>query len=317
MINYIIRRTISMLVLLFLVATAVFLFLHLLPGDPAMIILGGIDAHPDAAAIQHVRDQLGLNRPIYVQYVEWMGNLVRLNLGNSFTADSSVSAELFRRLPRTLLLIVPAETLAIAVGIPLGITAARLRETMWDPFISGIALLGFSTPVFVGGLLMVLLFSLHFHWLPSGGYVSPLTSFGGFVKTATLPVVTLSLGPMATTMRMTRSSMLEHLGADYVRTARSKGVRERRILYRHVLQNALLPVVTVIGLQVGFMFAGSVLIEYIFNWPGINAYLLNSINARDYPVVQGIVLVVATIFILINFLTDLSYAILDPRIRYE
>lgn len=317
MLNYIIRRTISTIVLLFLIATAVFLFLHLLPGDPALTILGGIDAHPDASAIQHVRQQLGLNRPIYVQYGEWLGNLVRLNLGNSFTTDSSVSSELFRRLPRTLMLIVPAETLAIVIGIPLGITAARLRESMWDPIISGVALLGFSTPVFVSGILMVLLFSLHFHWLPSGGYVSPAENFGGFVKTAILPVVTLSLAPMATTMRMTRSSMLEQLGADYVRTARSKGVRERRILYRHVLQNALLPVVTIIGLHVGFMFAGSVLIEFIFNWPGINAYLLNSINARDYPVVQGIVLIVATIFILINFLTDLSYAILDPRIRYE
>lgn len=306
-----------MIVLLYLIATVVFLFLHFLPGDPALTILGGIDAHPDSTAIQHVRQQLGLDRPLYVQYFDWLGNLVRLNLGHSFTTDSSVSAELFRRLPRTLMLIVPAEALAIIIGIPLGITAARLRRSMWDPIISGIALVGFSTPVFVSGILLVLAFSVKLHWLPSGGFVSPAENFGSFLKAAILPVITLSLAPMATTMRMTRSSVLEQLGADYVRTARSKGVRELRILYSHVLRNALLPVVTIIGLHVGFMFAGSVLIEFIFNWPGINAYLLNSINARDYPVVQGIVLVVATIFILINFLTDLSFAILDPRIRYE
>jgi ABC-type dipeptide/oligopeptide/nickel transport system permease component len=316
-VNYIIRRAVSTVVLLFLIATAVFLFLHLLPGDPALTVLGGIDAHPDQAAITLVHKKLGLDRPIYVQYVDWMGNLARLNLGTSFTSGTSVSAELARRLPRTFLLIVPAETLAICVGIPLGIAAARLRRTFWDPTISAIALVGFSTPVFVSGLLFVLLFSLKLHWLPSGGYVAPTDDFGGFVKSAVMPVVALSLAPMATTMRMTRSSVLEQLGADYVRTARSKGVTEMRVLYRHVLRNALLPVVTIIGLHVGFMFAGSVLVEYLFNWPGVNAYLLNSIGGRDYPVVQGIVLVIAAIFILINFLTDLSFAILDPRIRYE
>ena len=317
MVNYIVRRAISTIVLLFLIATAVFLFLHLLPGDPAITVLGGIDAHPDAAAIAQVHKKLGLDRPIYVQYVEWLGNLARLNLGNSFTSGTSVSAELARRLPRTFMLIVPAELLAISVGIPLGIAAARLRRTMWDPIISAIALLGFSTPVFVSGLLLVLAFSLKLHWLPSGGFVSPTDDFGAFLKSAIMPIVTLSLAPMATTMRMTRSSVLEQLGADYVRTARSKGVAELRVLYRHVLRNALLPVVTIIGLHVGFMFAGSVLVEFLFNWPGVNAYLLNSIGGRDYPTVQGIVLVIAAIFILINFLTDLSFAILDPRIRYE
>ena len=317
MVNYIIRRGISTIVLLFMIATAVFLFLHLLPGDPALTILGGIDATPDSAAIALVHQRLGLDRPLYVQYGEWMGNLVRLNLGTSFTSGTSVSSELARRLPRTFMLIVPAEAIAIIFGIPLGIAAARLRRTMWDPVISAVALLGFSTPVFVSGLLLVLAFSLKLHWLPSGGFVSPSENFGEFVKSAIMPVVTLSLGPMATTMRMTRSSVLEQLGADYVRTARSKGVTEIRVLYRHVLRNALLPVVTIVGLHVGFMFAGSVLVEFLFNWPGVNAYLLNSIGGRDYPVVQGIVLVIAAIFILINFLTDLSFAILDPRIRYE
>ncbi|HET9013998.1 MAG TPA: ABC transporter permease [Thermomicrobiaceae bacterium] len=317
MIAYIVRRCISTVVLLLLIATVVFLFLHLLPGDPAIAILGGVSSTPDAAAIARVHQELGLDKPLYVQYADWMANLARFNLGNSFTSGTSVGGELMRRLPRTLMLIVPAEILAIVIGIPLGIAAARLRRTAWDPTISAFALIGFSTPVFVSGLLMVLLFSLKLHWLPAGGFVSPATDFGGFVKSAILPVITLSLGPMATTMRMTRSSMLEQMGLDYVRTARSKGVTERVVLFRHVLRNALLPVVTIIGLHVGFMFAGSVLVEDIFNWPGINSYLLNAIGARDYPVVQGIVIVVATIFILINFVTDLSFAVLDPRIRYE
>jgi peptide/nickel transport system permease protein len=246
-----------------------------------------------------------------------MSSVARLDMGSSFTTHTSVNHELARRLPRTLMLIVPAEIIAILIGIPLGIAAARLRRTAWDPIISAVALLGFSTPVFVSGIILVLVFALKLHWVPSGGFVSPGTNFGGFLKAAILPIITLSLAPMATTMRMTRSSVLEQLGLDYVRTARAKGVNDVKVLYGHVLRNALLPVVTIIGLHVGFMFAGSVLVEFIFNWPGMNSYLLNSITARDYPVVQAIVLVVATIFILINFLTDLSFAVLDPRIRYE
>lgn len=317
MVAFIVRRAISTVVLLLLIATAVFLFLHLLPGDPAMTILGGMDAHPSDAAVQHVRQELGLDQPIYTQYLDWMGKLARLNFGDSFTSGTPVRHELARRLPRTFMLIIPAELIAIVIGIPLGIAAARLRRTMWDPLISAGALLGFSTPVFVSGILLVLIFALKLHWLPSGGFVSPADNFGGFLKAAILPIFTLSLAPMATTMRMTRSSVLEQLGLDYVRTARAKGVTDVVVLYGHVLRNALLPVVTIIGLHVGFMFAGSVLVEFIFNWPGVNAYLLNSINARDYPVVQAIVLVVAAIFILINFLTDLSFAVLDPRIRYD
>lgn len=314
---YIIRRFISMLVLLFLVATAVFMILHVLPGDPAITVLGGMEAHPSQEAITHVREQLGLNLPLYQQYGRWLGQLARLDFGTSFTSHASVARELGRRLPRTLMLIVPAEMLAILLGVPLGIGAARWRRTLWDPLISALALLGFSTPVFVSGTLLVLAFALKLHWLPSGGFVSPADDAGKFLRAAILPIVTLSLAPLATTMRMTRSSMLEQLGLDYVRTARAKGLRDARVLYGHVLRNALLPVVTIVGLHVGFMFAGSVLVEFIFNWPGINAFLLTSITARDYPVIQAIVLVVAAIFILINFLTDLSFAVLDPRIRYD
>jgi peptide/nickel transport system permease protein len=313
---YLIRRGLSTLVLLYLIVTVVFLLLHALPGDPAMAVLGGIDADPTPEDVARVREELGLDRPLYVQYVDWLGDIVRLDLGESFVNNRSVSQDLFDRLPRTLMIIVPAIVLAVLVGIPLGIAAARFRRSFLDPLISAVALIGFSVPVFVIGLVLVLVFAIELGWLPSSGYVDPRDDFVEFLKRATLPIVTLSLGPMAITMRMTRSSMLEQMGLDYVRTARAKGLTELATLYGHALRNALLPVVTVVALQFGAMFAGSVLVEFIFNWPGVNAYLLKAIQVRDYPVVQGVVLVVATIFVLINFLTDISFAIFDPRIRY-
>jgi peptide/nickel transport system permease protein len=314
---YLIRRTVSTLILLFLIISVVFMLIHLLPGDPAMTILGGMDAEPTEADIQRVRERLGLDRPIHVQYVEWLGGLARFDLGDSYVTGRSISGDMAVRLPRTLSLIVPAIVLAVLIGVPLGILAASLRRSTWDPIISATALLGFSTPVFVSGLLLVLVFALQFQMVPSGGYVSPGEDLTGFLRRAILPTVTLALGPMAITMRMTRSSVLEQLGLDYVRTARSKGVDELRVIYRHVLRNALLPVVTIVGLQFGAMFAGSVLVEFIFNWPGVNSYLLQAIGVRDYPIVQAVVLVVAVIFVTINFVTDIFFAILDPRIRYD
>jgi peptide/nickel transport system permease protein len=314
---YVIRRAITTLVLLYLIITAVFLLLHLLPGDPAMTVLGGIDSNPTQEDIDRVRNELGLDKPLYEQYVTYLGNTVRLDLGNSFVNGRPVANDLFTRLPRTMMIIVPAIILAVLIGIPLGILAARYRRSLIDPAVSSIALLGFSVPVFVSGLLMVYLFAIQLDWLPANGFVAPRDDFVEFLKRAAMPVVALMLGPMAITMRMTRSSMLEQMGNDYVRTARAKGLGEITILRRHVLQNALLPVVTVVALQFGAMFAGSVLIEFLFNWPGVNTYLLTAIGVRDYPVVQGVVLVIASIFVLINFLTDISFVLFDPRIQHN
>ena len=314
---YIIRRSIATLILLYLIVTTVFLLLHLLPGDPAMTVLGGIDANPTEEDIARVREELGLDRPLYEQYLTYLGNTARLDLGDSFVNGRPVANDLFTRLPRTMMIIVPAIVLAVLLGIPLGILAARYRRSLIDPAVSSVALLGFSVPVFVSGLLLVYLFAIQLDWLPANGFVAPRDDFIEFLKRAAMPVVTLMLGPMAITMRMTRSSMLEHMGNDYVRTARAKGLHEFTILRRHVLQNALLPVVTVVALQFGAMFAGSVLVEFLFNWPGVNTYLLTAIGVRDYPVVQGVVLVVATIFVLINFLTDISFVLFDPRIQHK
>jgi peptide/nickel transport system permease protein len=314
---YVIRRAITTLILLYLIITAVFLLLHLLPGDPAMTVLGGIDSNPTQEDIDRVRNELGLDQPLYEQYITYLGNTVRLDLGNSFVNGRPVANDLFTRLPRTMMIIVPAIILAVLIGIPLGILAARYRRSLIDPAVSSIALLGFSVPVFVSGLLMVYLFAIQLDWLPANGFVAPRDDFVEFLKRAAMPVVALMLGPMAITMRMTRSSMLEQMGNDYVRTARAKGLGEITILRRHVLQNALLPVVTIVALQFGAMFAGSVLIEFLFNWPGVNTYLLTAIGVRDYPVVQGVVLVIASIFVLINFLTDISFVLFDPRIQHN
>jgi peptide/nickel transport system permease protein len=294
------------------------LLIHILPGDPASAILGGVEGGAQTpAAIQRVREQLGLDRPLHVQYWDSLTGLVQLDLGTSFFSRQPVTTEILNRLPRTLLITVPSVLLAIIVGIPLGVAAARLRNTFIDPLLSAFALLGFSTPVFVTGLILVLIFSLNLGWLPSGGFVHPADDLVGFLKSAALPVFALSLGPMATTMRMTRSSVLEQLGLDYVRTARSKGLNEFTTVYRHVLRNAMLPVITVVGLQFGHMFAGSVLIELIFFWPGISLLLVQSINNRDYPVIQGVILTISTAFVMINLITDLSFALFDPRIRYD
>jgi peptide/nickel transport system permease protein len=206
--------------------------------------------------------------------------------------------------------------LATALGVPLGIFAARRRRRAADPITSALALMGFSMPVFVVGLLLVALFSLTLRWLPPAGYVPFGEDPGGFLRHLILPVLALSAAPMAITMRMTRSSFLEQASLDYVRTARAKGLPEEMVAWRHVLRNALLPVVTVVGLQVGSMFAGAVLVEYIFSWPGLNTLLLNSISTRDYPIIQGVVLLAAGLFVAVNLLTDLLYAVINPRIRY-
>jgi peptide/nickel transport system permease protein len=293
--TYLLRRLALSLLLLLVVATLLFFSIHLLPGDPALLILGGDAAQATPEQLARVRARLGLDRPLAVQYASWLARAARGDLGTSMVDDRPVARDLANRLPRTLQLVVPASALAVAAGIPLG---------------------GFSMPVFVTGTLLVVVFSLTLGWLPPAGYVPFAEDPWGFLRHLALPVLALSAAPLATTMRMTRSSFLEHAALDYVRTARAKGLGERTVARRHVLRNALLPVVTVVGLQVGTMFAGAVLVEYIFSWPGLNALLLNSLGTRDYPVIQGVVLLAAALFVAVNFLTDLCYALINPRIRY-
>jgi peptide/nickel transport system permease protein len=305
------------LLLMWLVATFIFFMIHALPGDPAMAVLGGGDASPTPEQLATVRAKLGLDVPIYQQYLNYFGKLARGNMGESLVNGRPVTLDLGLRLPRTLQLILPTIALSLLLGVPLGIIAAKYRKTWVDPVVSSIALLGFSLPVFVVGTLLVLVFSLQLKWFPPSGWVDFMQQPVEFLRRATLPVVALTFGSLAATMRMTRTSMLEQLNMDYVRTARAKGLSDRIVIYRHALRNAMLPVVTVIGLQFGNMFAGSVLIEYLFNWPGLNNLMFRAIGVRDYPVVQGVVLLSSVMFLLINLLTDVSYALLNPRIRYD
>ncbi len=315
--KYLLRRLGVSLLLLYLVATILFFSIHLLPGDPVLLILGGDTAQPTPEQIAMVKAKLGLDRPLWLQYLTWLERILRGDLGRSLVDDRPVARDLANRLPRTLQLVIPATLVATALGVPLGMFAARRRGRIADPLSSATALMGFSMPVFVVGMLLVALFSITLGWLPPTGYVPFGEDPWAFLRHLILPTLALSAAPMAITMRMTRSSFLEQSSQDYVRTARAKGLREPDVAWRHVLRNALLPVVTVVGLQIGGMFAGAVLVEYIFSWPGLNTLLLNSISTRDYPIIQGVVLLAAALFVFVNLVTDLLYAVVNPRIRYD
>ena len=315
--TYLLRRLGASVALLLVVATILFFSIHLLPGDPVLLILGGDAAQPTPEQIAAVRAKLGLDKPLWLQYLSWLQRVGQGDLGQSLVDDRPVARDLANRLPRTLQLVIPATLLSTAAGVSLGMFAARRRGRIADPLASSTALLGFSMPVFVVGMLLVAVFSITLGWLPPTGYVPFGEDPVGFLRHLILPALALSAAPMAITMRMTRSSFLEQSALDYVRTARAKGLPEPSVAWRHVLRNALLPVVTVVGLQIGGMFAGAVLVEYIFSWPGLNTLLLNSISTRDYPIIQGVVLLAAVLFVFVNLATDLCYALVNPRIRYD
>ena len=316
MTGFLVRRLLITAVLIWLVTTVVFMFVRLLPGDPAMAILGaGESFQPTEAQLTTVRQRLGLDRPVHEQYASYLAGLVRGDFGDSLTSGRPVSLDMRLRLGRTLQLMVPALLLSSLIGIAIGVIAARARGRLLDPVLSVIGLVGFSVPVFVIGNVMVLILAIQLEWLPSSGFVEftqdPLRSLRYMI----MPTIALALAPLAVTMRMTRTTVVEELGLDYVRTARAKGLRERVLVYRHVLKNAMLPILAVIGLQVGAAFSGSVIVEYVFNWPGIGRLLLQAIDSRDYPVIQGTVLLLSTLFVIVNLVTDLSYAYMNPRLR--
>lgn len=321
---------------LFGISLLVFLFLKLIPGDPAQAILG---ERGSPEQLQALREKLGLNRPLHVQYLTFLRNVLTGDLGVSAVSTIPVAEELKRRWPATFELALSATLVAVALGIPLGILAAVRRNSLLDTLSMSLSLLGVSIPVFWLGLLLVYLFAVNLHWLPTGGRLStdlaldfrPITGFlvlDGLLslkpqvvldalRHLLLPALTLGTIPLAILTRITRGAMLEVLSQDYVRTARAKGLSERQVILKHALKNALLPVVTIVGLQFGTLLGGAILTETIFSWPGIGSYIYEGILNRDYPVVQAGVLVVATAFVLVNLLVDLSYALLDPRIQYR
>ena len=318
MLAYTYRRVVTAAALVWVVATLVFAFLRVLPGDPVFVILGaeGSGQAPSPEQVTAVRHALGLDRPIPAQYGGWLGHLARFDLGVSLYDATPVTADIMERLPVTLELIAVAVGLAVAGGIGLGVLAARHHGTLADATVSGVLAGALSVPVFVVGTLGILVFSVLLRWFPVGGYVPLAEDPGAYLRQTTLPAVTLAISLVGVVGRIVRGSVLEVLHQDYVRTARSKGLGEVRVLSRHVLRSALIPVVTVVGIQFGVLIGGTVLVEYVFNRPGISTLLFSAIQRRDYPMVQGVVLVTSALFILINMTVDLSYAILDPRIRY-
>jgi len=314
MARYVARRLLQSIALIFVVASIVAVFIHLLPGDPAYNIVPEGQATAERVAL--VRQQLGLDQPLWVQYGRWFGHALRGDLGTSLFTSRSVAGDIASRLPRTVELTVIAVALGTLVGIPLGMLAALRRNGVGDWLISLAGIIGIAAPVFVIGTLLTLLFSITLKWLPASGYVAFTEAPVAHIQRLILPSVTLAALIVATTLRMTRSALLEVLGAEYVRTARAKGLSEPTVVREHALRNALLPVISATGLQLGSLLGGSVIVEFVFNWPGMGAYLIEAISRRDYPVVQGVVLVIAALFILLNLLTDLTYALVDPRVSY-
>jgi peptide/nickel transport system permease protein len=314
MTTYIGRRLLLMVPVAFLVSVAVFSLIHLIPGDPAQVMLG---ESYTPAALADLHHKLGLDQPLPIQYLQWIGGALRGNLGQSVQTGQPVTDAIGQRLPTTLELGLTALTWSVLVAIPLGTVAATRRGSALDWAATTLSVAGVTIPSFTTGLLLILVVAVGLRWLPAGGFVPFFQSPSTNVRDLVLPALTLGTYSAAVNMRFTRSAMIDVLSQDYIRTARAKGAGWIRVITHHAVKNALIPVVTVIGLQVGNVIQGALVTETIFAWPGIGKLAVDSIFARDYPVIQGIVLVVTLAYMAVNLLVDIAYAWLDPRITYS
>ena len=312
--RYIARRVVALAVTLFFVSVLVFVVIRVLPGDAAMIILG-TEGSPEAVA--RLRAAMGLDRPIAVQYLEWIGRAVRGDLGRSIQYDVPVAGLILSRMSVTLPLTLLAAGLMVVTAVPVGVFAATRHRRWGDYLAMTLSQLGVAVPGFWAGLLLVLLFSVKLGWVQSGGFDGWSQGFWRALRSLILPAVALGFFQFAVLARTTRSAVLEVLREEYVKTARAKGVGEGGVLFRHALRNAMIPVITVAGIQLGQLMAGSIVLETVFYLPGLGRLAIGAISARDLPVVQGVVLFVASMIVLINVAVDVLYGFLDPRIRYE
>ena len=312
---FIASRLARTLFLAWLVASIVFLVLHLVPGDPAELLLSAGGATPDPANVAELRARLGLDRPILTQYRDFVSGLMHLDLGRSLVDDYSVAAEIALRLPRTLELILAATLLALVIGVPAGVYAAVHRGGRFDRVMSAVAAVLLAVPVFVLGTLLILVFAQMLRLTPAGGFVPFGRNPGQHLALLALPAIAIGKGLAAIVFRMMRASVLDTLSSDHVRTARAKGLSNARILAHHVVRNAFTPVLTVLGLHMGALLGGTVLVEYVFNWPGLSTPLIRAVEGRDYPMVVGIVLTISGLFLLISMTVELLYGVLDPRVR--
>jgi peptide/nickel transport system permease protein len=302
--RYILQRLLALIPVLFGVSLIVFSILKFVPGDPAQMVAGLDASAEDLAAIRH---QMGLDQPVHVQYLYFVGNALRGDFGRSIRSHRPVLEELWSRLPNTIVLTVAAMVLAVIVGTGLGIIAATRQYSLWDNVSMALAMMGISVPIFWLGLMLMLLFAVELRWFPTAGTGTPLH--------LVLPSLTLGAASSAIIARQVRSAMLEVLRQDYVRTAQAKGLRPRAVVLRHALKNAMIPAVTIIGLQFGYLLAGAVVTETVFAWPGVGRLLVDAIKFRDFPVVQATILWLAIIFSTVNLAVDLLYGYLDPRIK--
>ena len=312
MLAFTLRRLVQSIPVVILSTIAVFLLLHLVPGDPALAVAGS-DAREDTLVA--IRHEMGLDQPLPVQYVRWIGRVLQGDLGRSYTTRLSVAEQIALRIPATLELALAGIVIALLISIPTGVLAAVRERSAADWLISSFNAFAIAIPNFWFGILMILLFALALGWLPASGRGDysrePLKAWTFLL----LPAITLALNQAAILSRFVKSSVLEVLHDDYVRTARAKGLRERLVIQRHVLTNALVPVATVLGIQFGRLLGGAIVVESVFSWPGVGRLILQSIGSRDYTTVQGVLLLLVLAFVVVNLLTDLTYGLLDPRIR--
>ena len=303
---YLFKKFIFTMITVLGVISLVFFLIHLIPGDPIEIMLGETAQMADVVKL---RKELGLDKPIVKQYADYIKNLACGDLGYSFRSNAKVTSLIIKHFPATIELTIAALFIALLIALPAGIVSATRQFSIYDHGSMFFALLGVSMPNFWLGPLLILIFSINFGWLPVSGR--------GTIAHLILPAITLGTAMAAILTRMTRASLLEVIRDDYITTARAKGLKERRVIIKHALTNALIPIVTIIGLQIGSLLAGSIITETIFSWPGLGRLTIQAINARDYPLVQGCVLTIALSYVLVNALTDIIYAIIDPRIRYQ
>ena len=314
MLRYIATRSLVALFLVWIVVSVVFLLLHLIPGDPAELLLSQGNVAADPQAVAALREQMGLNAPLWQQYIDHMAGVLTGDFGASFRDGAPVIEQIALRLPRTLEVILAASLIATGIGVPLGTYAAIRADGKADAVISFFASASLSTPVFVVGSVVILIFAQKLQWLPAGGFTPFSEDPLEHLQLLLLPACTVALSLLAVITRMSRASVLEVLQRDYVRTARAKGLKRNPILRRHVVRNALIPVLTVLGLEMGTLIGGTVLVEFVFNWPGLSGYLVAAVDARDYPEVVGIVMTLSVLFVFLNLVVDVVNALLDPRI---
>lgn len=306
MLHYFIKRLLGMIPTLLIVCVVVFLFVHMLPGDPAILAAG---PEADEETINLIREKLGLNLPLYEQFYQYMINILQGDLGTSLRTKRTVLSEIGVRFMPTLLLTLTSMVWAVIFGLIIGIVSAVWRNEWPDRLFMTLAVSGISFPAFALGMVLIQIFAVQLGWFPSVGAMS--------WKHYILPSFTLGAAVAAVMARFTRASFIEVIHEDYVRTARAKGLNEKKVIFKHTLRNALIPVVTMMGLQFGFLLGGSIVVEIVFSWPGMGSLLIDSVNARDYPIIQGLVLLFSFEFIVINLLVDILYGVINPAIRYQ